>query len=82
MPFIPHTAQNIAEMLAVIGVDSMDELFGEIPIALQNCDLSEIPASITEMDLLRSMAKRAKQDANELNFCGVGAYEHHIPAAI
>ena len=35
MPFIPHTPDDIADMLAVIGAPSIDELFDEIPAALK-----------------------------------------------
>ncbi len=82
MPFIPHTEQDVKEMLAVIGASSIDQLFDEIPANLRVKELPPIPSQLTEMELLRLMRERAAKDANVLNFMGAGAYEHHIPAAV
>lgn len=82
MPFIPHTETDIAEMLATIGAPSIDALFGEIPTELRCKGLSKVPPRASEMDIARVMHGRAAQDGALLNFCGAGAYEHHIPAAV
>lgn len=83
MPFIPHTEQDIQEMLATIGVANIEALFDEIPTSLkENVSLKQIPAGISEMALSRLMQKRAAQDGQMLCFIGAGAYEHHIPAAV
>jgi len=82
MPFIPHTQDDIREMLAAIGVDSIDALFDEIPKALRTGELAGIPEAMSEMEISRLMSDRAAQDAGMLNFMGAGAYEHHIPAAV
>jgi glycine dehydrogenase subunit 1 len=81
MPFIPHTADDIRQMLATIGVDSVEELFDEIPAALRAGPLRHAPA-LTEMEIMRLMQERAAQDGMWLNFIGAGAYEHHVPAAV
>lgn len=82
MPFIPHTEQDVHEMLKAIGVKSIDDLFSEIPKTLQQADLSDIPAGITEFELSRLMREKAAQDGGLMCFIGAGAYEHHIPAAV
>lgn len=82
MPFIPHTEQEVKDMLAVIGAATVDQLFDEIPATLRVTDLPPIPPQLTEMQLLRLMRERAAKDVNVLNFIGAGAYEHHIPAAV
>lgn len=82
MPFIPHTEQDVKEMLATIGVDSIEALFDEIPKSLRNVSLDGIPAGMPEMELTRFMRERARQDEYALSFIGAGAYEHHIPAAV
>ena len=82
MPFIPHTETDVAEMLASIGVTSVDALFDEIPSEL-NCDgLSKVPVGLSEMAVTRLMHQRAAQDGFYSSFIGAGAYEHHIPAAV
>lgn len=82
MPFIPHSESDITEMLATIGVRSIDDLFDEIPAALKTGRLSQVPAGASEMEITRLMLERAEQDGRYLSFLGAGAYEHHIPAAV
>jgi glycine dehydrogenase subunit 1 len=81
MAFIPHTADDIARMLEVIGAKTVDDLFDEIPAELRAGTLS-VPSAIGEMELGRLMSDRAASDGRPLNFIGAGAYEHHIPAPV
>lgn len=82
MPFIPHTKKDIADMLATIGVASIQDLFREIPADLQRVDLKGIPPQLNETELSRLARQRAEQDNGMQCFIGAGAYEHHIPAAV
>lgn len=69
-------------MLAVIGADSIDDLFDEIPTHLRAQTLDNVPTGMTEMEISRLMQQRASQNTPALCFIGAGAYEHHIPAAV
>ncbi|PCJ13418.1 MAG: aminomethyl-transferring glycine dehydrogenase [Gammaproteobacteria bacterium] len=82
MPYIPHTEKDIQEMLDAIGVDSIEQLFDEVPAELKNGELNSVPPGASEMEVTALMSERARQDDGVLNFIGAGAYEHHIPAAI
>ncbi len=82
MPFVPHTPEDIREMLAVIGVDDIEDLFDEIPAALRCAALSQVPEGLSEQAVTRLMSRRAAADGEPLCFIGAGAYEHHIPAAV
>lgn len=82
MPFIPHTEEDIAEMLASIGAKTIDELFDEIPKELISGELTGVPPGLSEMEITRLMMERAAKDGFYQNFIGAGAYEHHIPAAV
>jgi glycine dehydrogenase subunit 1 len=82
MPFLPHTESDVQAMLKAIGVDSIDQLFDEIPKELLVERLEKVPETANEMEVARLMKMRAARDAVELNFAGAGAYEHHIPAAV
>src|SRR6202051_4854387 len=81
MAFIPHTPDDIAGMLDVIGVRSIDELFDEIPRELRAGTLG-VPPAQSEMEIGRLLTERAASDGRPLNFIGAGAYEHHIPAPV
>jgi glycine dehydrogenase subunit 1 len=82
MPFVPHTSQDEQIMLDAIGVDSIEDLFDEIPPDLRSGVLDNTPEAISEMALVRLMSERARQDEVSLSFLGAGAYQHHIPAAV
>ena len=82
MPFIPHTEKDTREMLEAIGVDSIADLFDEIPAELLIDDLKNMPEALTEMEITRLMRERADMDGTPMSFIGAGAYEHHIPTAV
>lgn len=82
MPFIPHTDDDVGKMLAVIGVESVEDLFDEIPDELRIKSLDRVPEAVSEMEIARLMQDRARMDSGALNFIGAGAYEHHVPAAV
>jgi glycine dehydrogenase subunit 1 len=82
MAFIPHTEKDVAEMLATIGVQQIEQLFDEIPANLRVKSLAGVPPALNEMEIGRLMSARARQDGLPLCFIGAGAYEHHIPAAV
>lgn len=82
MPFIPHTARDVTEMLGVIGAGSIDALFDEIPARLAVAGLPAIGAGLSEAEVTRLMLDRASSDGRPLCFIGAGAYDHYIPAAV
>ena len=81
MPFIPHTEEDINEMLAVINVDDIAQLFDEVPVALPKAALNNV-AGMNELEMTRHMQQREPAIAAGSCFIGAGAYEHHIPAAV
>ena len=88
MPFLPHTKADVVSMLAVVGAADIDELFDEIPANLLNSSRgNNVPADgdaagMSEMEMLRHMAERARADETGPCFLGAGAYDHHIPSAV
>ncbi len=82
MPFIPHTEDEIRQMLAAIGVDAIADLFDEIPANLRCPPIDRVPLQRNEFEVARLMGARAAQDGQPLCFLGAGAYEHHVPAAV
>ncbi len=83
MPFVPHTEEEIREMLEVIGVQRIEALFSEIPPELRAPPMEGmLPEALNEMEIGRLMRERAARDGQPLCFVGAGAYEHHVPAAV
>ena len=86
MRYIPHTEQDIKQMLAEIGVKNIDELFDSIPESLRlNNELLALPASLPESELteyLKELQKRNTTSEDESIFLGAGAYRHFSPILI
>ncbi len=82
MPFIPHSEDDLQSMLSALGVSRIEDLFDEIPAALQQSKIDGVPEGMNEMQVARLLKARAYEDRIALNFAGAGAYEHHIPAAV
>jgi len=85
MRYIPHTPEDIAEMLSRIGVDSIEDLFVEIPESVRLNRSMDLPPPLAESELLRELRKLAGQNASvatHRSFLGGGAYNHFSPAAV
>ncbi len=85
MRYLPHTAEDIAEMLRVVGAESVEELFSAIPEDCRRKTDLALPGPLTEWELNAHMASLAKSMAVSPEykvFMGAGSYEHHIPASV
>jgi glycine dehydrogenase subunit 1 len=82
MPYGPHTADDRGRMLAAIGIDSIDELFADIPEALRASPLN-LPDPEPELTLAARLQELAGRNRTDLaSFVGGGVYRHWAPAAI
>jgi glycine dehydrogenase subunit 1 len=82
--YIPNSPDERAEMLRQIGVASMDNLFDSIPEELRLRDHLNVPAAMSELELLkrfREMGVR-NQAAQRISFLGGGAYSHYTPTVV
>jgi glycine dehydrogenase subunit 1 len=85
MRYIPHTADDIRQMLETVGVTSVDDLFAEIPSSLRLQRPLALGEPLAESELLRKIRRLAAQNATadtHASFLGGGAYNHFIPAVI
>ena len=85
MRFIPVTCEEQVEMLARIGVDSVDELFGDIPEDARLARPLGVPDGMAEIELaahLESLAARNSDGGRLVSFLGAGIYDHYVPAIV
>jgi glycine dehydrogenase subunit 1 len=84
--YMPHTPEEIAEMLEFLGMASIDELFEAIPQALQLAGGLNLPRGKTEPDVradfLDFAAKNAGAASRLVCFAGAGSYDHEIPPVV
>jgi glycine dehydrogenase subunit 1 len=80
------TPEDLAAMLAAVGVDSLQEIFErQIPEGVRLNRELELPAGLPEQDVyehLRALAARNTSAEDELSFLGAGMYDHYVPALI
>jgi len=80
--YCPNTPEDISEMLAAIGAESIDDLFSGIPAALRTRSFY-LPPGMSEFELSRKLQKLAGRNNRDLaNFIGGGFYDHLIPAVV
>lgn len=79
--YVPHTDDELAAMLASIGLASLDELFDCVPAALRLAGGLTLADGRSEPDTLAAMEELAgRNEVPLICFAGAGAYDHGIPA--
>jgi glycine dehydrogenase subunit 1 len=83
--FTSLTDVDRAAMLAAIGVESVAELFAEIPADVRLDRPLQVDPALTEAELwahLSELAGRNSGTGSELSFLGAGVYDHYVPAVV
>ena len=84
--YLPHTPEEVDEMLGFLGMDSLEHLFAHIPSAVRLSRGLGLPDGMSEPDVAAAFtrytdANRA-QASEMLCFAGAGAYDHEVPAVV
>jgi len=83
MNFIPNTKQQQKEMLKVVGVSSVNDLFKDIPNKILLKNNLKISNPLSEFELKNKFITIAnKNKTNLLSFLGAGSYNHFIPSIV
>ncbi len=85
MRYIPASDAERREMLAAIGVASIDDLFAPVPAHLRRSDALQVPGPLAEADLLRIAADHATRNVaarRPISFLGGGSYDHYVPVFV
>jgi len=70
-------------MLAAIGVDSVEELFADVPAAVRLGRELDVPPALTEAELSRHVEQLAARNSlPDVSFLGAGIYDHYVPAVV
>ena len=83
--YLSLTEQDRDEMLAAIGVSSVDELFEQIPEPVRFAGPLDVPPALSESELVRYFEGLAAKNVHtgvELSFLGAGIYDHYVPAIV
>ena len=84
--YLPATSAEIAHMLGVVGVDSIEALLHEVVPDSHRLQRSlALPAGLGESELVRELTALAAENTSAgavASFLGAGAYRHYIPSPI
>jgi glycine cleavage system P protein (glycine dehydrogenase) subunit 1 len=81
--YLSLTDADRAEMLAAIGVSSVDELFEQVPPGVRFDRELDVPPALGEAELVRHFEELAAKNvptSAELSFVGAGIYDHYVPS--
>ncbi|GIU67322.1 aminomethyl-transferring glycine dehydrogenase subunit GcvPA [Candidatus Phycosocius spiralis] len=86
MRYLPHSTQDREQMLAKVGVSSVEDLFVDVPeLARLDGPIHGLPLAQGELEVERWMQELSDASISAGSvpfFCGAGAYRHHVPATV
>jgi glycine dehydrogenase subunit 1 len=85
MRYLPLTPSDRQQMLATIGVGSIDDLFADVPEAARRDGLVDLPLAQGELEVERALSRMAAKNTAAGSvpfFIGGGVYRHHVPASV
>ncbi len=83
-PYLPHTEEDIKNMLKELDVSSIDDLFSDVPKTVSLKEL-KIPEGLDEYSVLKKLKELAGQNISLENlkvFLGAGIYYRYIPSVV
>lgn len=82
LSYFPHTEEDVRAMLERIGVNSLDDLFSDVPADFVFKGEYDLPCAMSEQQVRDYFEKLASMNTKLKVFVGQGAYDHYIPSVI
>ena len=85
MSYLALTEADREAMLDAIGVDSLDELFADLPPGVRFDRPLDLPRALTEQELtayFEQLAAQNEHNGSHVSFLGAGLYDHYVPAVV
>lgn len=80
--YFPHTEEDIREMLAKIGVGSLEDLYAEVPDTIRFKGDYQLPEAMSEVEIRQYLSGLGAKNQQLTCFAGAGVYDHYTPSAI
>lgn len=80
--YFPHTDEDLKEMLAKVGVDSLEGLYAEVPESIRFKGDYDLPEGKSEMEVRRFFDALGSENKQLTCFAGAGTYDHYTPSVI
>ena len=80
--YFPHTEDDIRLMLDRIGVQSLEDLYSDVPEDVIYRKEYDLPDAMSEHEIRQYFEELAEHNINLFCLTGLGAYDHYCPAVI
>ena len=80
--YFPHTEEDLKAMLERVGVDSLDDLYAQIPEDIRFRGDYQLPPEMNEMEVRKLFETLGNANQQLTCFAGMGVYDHYTPSVI
>ena len=80
--FLPHTGEDIRQMLDRIGIKKLEDLYAEVPESIRFKGDYDIPETMSELEIRAFFEKLGQKNDKLICFAGGGVYDHYAPSVI
>ena len=80
--FLPHTGEDIQQMLDRIGIKKLEDLYAEVPESIRFKGDYDIPETMSELEIRAFFEKLGQKNDKLTCFAGGGVYDHYAPSVI
>ena len=80
--YFPHTQDDLKGMLERVGIDSLDDLYSQIPESIRFRGNYDIPSEMSEIEVRQLFERLGSQNRQMTCYAGYGVYDHYTPSVI
>ena len=80
--YFPHTEEEIKQMLAKAGMESLDDLYSDVPEQIRFKGEYDLPEPLSEASIRTFFEKLGNKNQRLTVFAGAGCYDHYTPAIV
>lgn len=80
--FFPQTKEEIEQMLKQAGMNSLDDLYADVPEQIRFRGEYDLPEPMSETEIRSLFDKLGEKNRRLTVFAGAGCYDHYTPAVV
>lgn len=80
--YFPHTQADIDTMLRKVGIESLDDLYTEVPEEVRFKSDYDLPEAKSELEVRLTFDRLCQRNQVLTVFAGAGVYDHYTPAVV
>lgn len=80
--YFPQTKEKIEQMLKQAGMNSLDDLYADVPEQIRFRGEYDLPEPMSETEIRSLFEKLGEKNRRLTVFAGAGCYDHYTPAVV